>query len=111
MNVGLLEALLWKKASYCLRGVSRCLSQVAAGSLGFLSSCDRDLRDPLLLPRGNQASFQAARGHIGISLELLQWNRASFCVEAGNSVLLSNCTRDLRIPIEFQKGSQASSPF
>ena len=65
MNVGLLEALLWKKASYCLRGVSRCLSQVAAGSLGFLSSCDRDLRDPLLLPRGNQASFQAARGTSG----------------------------------------------
>ena len=60
---------------------------------------------------GNSGLLSSCEGHLGIPIELLQWNRASFCVEAGNSVLLSNCTRDLGIPIEFQKGSQASSPF
>ena len=39
----------------------------------------------------------------------LQWNRVSSPVEGKNSDFLSSCARDLRVPIVFQQGSQASS--
>ena len=51
-----------------LRGESCGVSQIAAGSFGLLSSCDGDLREPLLLPRGSQASIHVARGTSGFLL-------------------------------------------
>ena len=49
-----------------LRGESHGFSRVAAESLGFLSSCDGDLRGPLVLPQRSQVSFRVARGTFGI---------------------------------------------
>ena len=51
------------------------------------------------------------KGQLCIPLQWLQWNRASFPVEAGYSGFLSGCDRRLGIPIEFQQRSQASSHF
>ena len=48
--------------------VSRGFSQVVAGSLGLLSSYDRDLREPLELQKCSQASFRVARGNSGLLL-------------------------------------------
>jgi len=45
-----------------LRGESPGFSRVVAGKLGFLSSSDRDLRDPLVFPVKSQASIRVARG-------------------------------------------------
>ena len=90
-----------------LRGESRGVPQVAAGS--FVFSLDVTVsREPVMLPQGSQASFQVVLA-LGIAFEELQGNRASSCVKAGKSVFLSSCGRDLRVPIEFQQGSQASS--
>ena len=44
------------------RGESRGVSLVVAGRFGFISSCNWNLREPLMLPLGSQPSFQVARG-------------------------------------------------
>ena len=54
-----------KGAHLTLRGESTGFSSVAAGNLGFLSSCDGDLRDPLMLPQESQVSIRVARGFFG----------------------------------------------
>ena len=41
---------------------SRGFSRVVVGSLGFLSSYDREVRKPLMLPQGNPVSIWVARG-------------------------------------------------
>ena len=46
---------------------------------------------------------------LGMPLELLQGNRASSQVKAGNSGFFSSLGMDLGVPIEFQQGSQGSS--
>ena len=43
--------------------------------------------------QGSQSSFQVARVHLGIPLELLQGFMASSPVEGGNSVFLSSWDR------------------
>ena len=48
-----------------LRGESRGFSRIASGRLGFLSSCDGDLRGPLVLPQESQVSVRVARGLSG----------------------------------------------
>ena len=48
-----------------LRGESAGFSQVAKGHFGFLSSFDRALRDPLMLPQESQVSMPDARGLSG----------------------------------------------
>jgi len=48
-----------------LRGESCGFSGVVSGRLGFLSSCDRDLRDPLVLPQERQVSVRVVRGLLG----------------------------------------------
>ena len=40
-------------------------SRAAAGNLGFLSSYDEDLREPLMLPQGSPVSMRVARGLSG----------------------------------------------
>ena len=92
-------------------------SRVAAGNLGFLSSCDRKLREPPELPKGSQASFRVSRGNSAITLESLQGNLASSRIEGGMSCFFSSCGRkpgyllncdgDLREPLVLPKGSQA----
>ena len=54
-----------------------------------------------MLPQGSKASFHIAMEHHGIPLESLHGSRASSRVEAGNSVFLSSCDRDLGGPIKF----------
>ena len=94
-------------------------SRVAAGNSGFLSSCDRNLREPPELPKGSQASFRVSRGNSATTLESLQGNLASSRIEGGMSCFFSSCGRkpgyllncdgDLREPLVLPKGSQA--PF
>ena len=48
-----------------LRGESRGFSRIASGRLGFLSSCDGDLRDLFVLPQESQVSVRVARGLSG----------------------------------------------
>ena len=48
-----------------VRGKSPAFSQVAAGSLAFLSICDGDLMDLIVFPRRSQVSFRVARGTSG----------------------------------------------
>ena len=47
-----------------LRGPSRgffFFFSSCGGSMGFLSNCKEDLREPSMLPQGSQASFQVAK--------------------------------------------------
>ena len=106
-NVGLL-------LSYC-RGIGP--HHIDGGISWFFSSCGKvgvplelrwESQETLLLPQGNHASFQVARGHFGIPCELLQGNRASSRVEAGNMGYHCICNRILGIDIEFRQGNQAS---
>lgn len=68
---------------------SRGFSRVVVGSLGFLSSCDGDLRDPLMLPPRS---------------------RVSSCVARGTSGFLSRCCRRIGPCLEFSWEIQCTSP-
>ena len=48
-----------------LRGESPGFTRVVAGNLEFLSSYDRDLRDPLVWPQVRPVSMRVARGLSG----------------------------------------------
>ena len=48
-----------------LRGESLGFSRVVAANLGFLSSYDEDLRDPLVWPQESPVSMRVARGLSG----------------------------------------------
>ena len=72
-----------------LRGESPGLSPVRLGNLGFLSSCDGDFRDPLVLPQKIQVSFRVARGRLGF---------------------LSSWCRGLEPHLELRRETQGSSP-
>ena len=62
-NSGLLSRCCKGKGAHlALWRESRGFSRVRVGSLGFLLSCDGDLREPLVLAQGIQASFRVARG-------------------------------------------------
>ena len=67
-SMGLFEPLQGNQASSGIEGKFCGFSQVAAGSFGFHSSCNGDLREPLLLPQGRQVSFQVVRGSAGLHL-------------------------------------------
>ena len=76
--------------------------------MGFLSNCDRDLRDPLVLPQRSQVSIQVARGTWGFLSSgcpriglCLAFSRETQCSSPG--------VRDLELPIKVQLGSQDSS--
>ena len=92
-----------------LRGESPGFSQVAAGSLAFLSSYYGDLSDPLVFPQESQVSMQVERGLSGFIIIQVLGPRSSSGVEAGTSGFLSSADMDLGVPLEFQQGSQASS--
>ena len=84
-----LEKLLWNRASSRVEGESRGFSRAAVVSLGFISSCDRDLRDQLVLPQRSQVSFRVARGPSGF--------------------LTSRCPL-IGLFLEFSRETQCSSP-
>ena len=50
-----------------MRGESPAFSVVAAGKMVFLSSYDRDFRDPLVLPQESHFFMRVARGLLGSS--------------------------------------------
>ena len=109
-----------------LRGDSPVFSQGAAGNSGFPSSCDRDLRDPLVLPQESQVSIRVVKGlsgfpfsryrgiepHLELRLEpqgrslvrrwlsgfLWSFNRG-VSVETWKSAFLSRCKSGVRIPV------------
>ena len=55
--------------------------------------------------------YSSCEGYLGIPLELLQGNGASYRVKSGNSGFLSSLDRHLGVPIEFRLGIQALSHF
>ena len=81
-----------------LRGESLGFFRVVAGNLGFLSSYDRDLRNPLVGPKENPMSMRVA----GTS-------RDSSAVAAGAEVLIWSSGWKLRFPLNSRHGSQHSS--
>ena len=106
---GIFLKMLQRKGPHlALRGECPCFSQVVAGYLKFLSSSDRDLRDPLIFHAKSQASIRVASGFSGF---LSSWCRGIGppWVEAGTSGLLSRSDMALGVPMGFQQGSQASS--
>ena len=104
-----------------LRGETRGFSHMVflvAGSSGFLSSCEGDVKEPLMLPQGSQPSFQVARENLGFlssccrgigpQVELRQETWDSSRVAMGISWFLSRCDGNLRDPLRLAQGSQAS---
>ena len=71
------------------REESPAFSQVVAGNLGFLSSYDGDLRDPLVFPQESQFSMRVARG--------LSEFFSSWCQGIGPHAELG---RNLRVPLQ-----------
>ena len=57
-----LETPQWKGALSSIEVESPGFSRVLAGNLGFLSSYNGDMRDPLVLPQESQASMRVERG-------------------------------------------------
>ena len=84
-----------------LRGESPGLSPVRLGNLGFLSSCDGDLK-PACVASGKASFHSSCEGPLEIPLQLVQGQMASSQVEAGTSMFLSSSDMDLWVPMEFQ---------
>ena len=102
-----------RKPHLTLRGKSG-FTRVVAENLGFLSSYDREIRDPLVLPQENPVSMRVERAKrsystLEIPLQSVQGTRSSSRVKAGSSVFASSADMELRVPMEIQQGSQASS--
>ena len=53
------------RPQHMLKGEYRVISRVVAGHLEFLSSCDGDLTNPLMLPQESQVSILVVRGVSG----------------------------------------------
>ena len=89
-NEGLLLRHCREKLPHLVfRGESRGFSRVVVRNLAFFSSCDRDIREHLLLPQGNQVSFRVAMGIAGL--------HSSHC-------------RDIGPHLEFSHKTQGYSP-
>ena len=62
-KVGFLSSRLSGKGSHLtLRGEYTGCTRIGAGNLGFLYSCNRDLRDPIMLSQESPVSMRVARG-------------------------------------------------
>ena len=102
-----------KGPQLALTGESPGFSLVA---VGFLSSYDEDLREPLLGPQGptrgasvRSSLTASSEGPLGIPLQSLPGQRSSSGVEARNSGFLSRADIDLGVPLGCPLGSQTSS--
>ena len=93
-----------KGPHFALKGESRGFSRVAAGRLGFLSSCNRDLRGPLVLPEENPDSFRVAMGISGFLSSPDRGLGPYLEFVAGTSGFCSKANIDLGVPMEFQQG-------
>ena len=62
-------------------GESHGLSPLAVGSLGFLSSYDGELMEPLLLPQGSPVSIRVGRGNVGLLLSHGRGIRPQFALK------------------------------
>ena len=104
-----LEMLQRRGVSSCVEGRISWVSRVVAGHLEFLSSCNGDLRDPLVFPQESQVSIRIAKGLSGFLSSWCRGIRASSRVEARTSEFISSSDMDLEVSVEFQQGIQASS--
>ena len=85
----------------------------------FSSSCGRKRRVPLEFRQGPQATTHVASGifslhaicerPLRITLESVPGPRSSSGAEARTSGFLSSADMELSVPMQFEKGSQASS--
>ena len=91
-----------------LRGESPWVSRVETGNLGFLSSCDGDLK-PAHVASGKSSLHSICDGPLGIPLQSVQGHRASSPVEARTSGFISSSGMDLGVSMEFEQGIQALS--
>ena len=105
----LLRCCSGKGPHLALRGESPGLSPVQLGNLGFLSSCDGDLK-PVRVAPGKASFHLSCEGPLRIPLQLVQWPTTLSQVEVGTSGFLSSSDMDLGVPMEFQQGTQALSP-
>ena len=60
---------------------------------------------------GKSGLLSCCEGHLGIPLELLQWNQASSRIEGLISCCFSSCSGKLWISLEMQWGPQGTSHF
>ena len=97
-----------KGPNLTLRGESPGFSQILAGNLGFLSSYDGDLRDPLVGPQEILVSMSVVRNS-RIPLQSLTGPRSSSGFQTRTSGFLSSAYMDLQVPLEFPQECQASS--
>ena len=125
-----LESLEGNHASAHTEGVVSMFFLSCSGKIWFHSSCEGDIKEPLMLPQGSQASFQVALGGsgflssccrgIGPHLELRRELQGSSQVATWISVFLMSFKKgvrprlmlsmELRFPLEMLKGCQASYP-
>ena len=92
---------------------------VVVVALGFLSSCNGDLRDWLMLPQRSQVSFRVERGpsgflssccpQIGPSLEFSWETQCSTPVATGISGFLSRFNKGVRPRLVLKHGTRHSS--
>ena len=120
-NVGLLSRCCSGKGPHlAFRGESLGFPQGLVGSLGFLSSCDVDLRVPLVLPQGSQVSFRVVMGTMGFHASHCRGNRShldlcpetpcSSPVATGISGLHSRFTWGVKPCLELKLSTLLSSP-
>ena len=67
--------------------------------MGFLSSYDGEIMEPLLWPKESPVSIQFARGGHDIALESRQGNQASRRIEGRILRSFSNCGRKPWVPL------------
>ena len=104
-----------------MRGESRGFPRGLAGSLGFLSSCDMDLRVLLVLPQGSQVSFRVVTGTLECLTSHCRGNRphldlcpetpCSSPVARGISGLHSRFTWGVRPCLELKRSTLLFSPY
>ena len=91
-----------------LRGKSRGFSLVVAGSLGFFSSCDGELREPLMLPQGSQVSIRVARASAGVLWSHIRGIRPQFAWK-GESQGVSRVAAESVGSLELPRGPEGAS--
>ena len=108
-----LESLQGNQASSCIEGGIWCFLLSCGGKPGFLSTCSRDLREPLVLPQGSQASLRVARGNSGSLASHCRgigWEtRGSSPIVTEISGFLSSCNRGVRPCLMLNHGNPLSS--
>ena len=96
--------LQWTGPYLACRGETHGVSRVAVGNVRYLSSCDGDLRGPLVLPEENPDSFRVAMGISGFLSSPDRGLGPYLEFVAGTSGFCSKANIDLGVPMEFQQG-------